>query len=209
MCDGGPGMKITELDIEKILVDSNKGIYGSRREEDEGFFHKLFGKKKDEEPYYEKMIREYGRDELKEELSSDFDCFRLEKTDWDKAVILTSNYLIIPGTDILPLYKIKAFAIYNLHRTPFEQYALDRINEPYDPDYKSEYEGEENFELDRFNIRLVVVENDEERFEYIFPMEISDRKAFRDKLDERCIARDYSADDALEGWFDEDRRDLI
>ena len=63
-------------------------------------------------------------------------------------MISTGSYLIIPGREILPLGKITQFALYKT----------------------SENQG--------LNVRMVIVDDSIVSHEYIFPLEISDRKAF-------------------------------
>ena len=90
---------------------------------------------------------------------------------------------------------------------PYEQYAIDRFNEPYDPNYVSEYEGEESFELDRFNVKLKITDEYNLVYGYVFPMEVADRKDFREKLNERLApfgVVDGSSEFAIEGRFPED-----
>ena len=90
---------------------------------------------------------------------------------------------------------------------PYEQYAIDRFDEPYDPGFVSEFDNEERFELDRFNIWFIIIDKNNLRYNYVFPMEVVDRKDFREKLNERLApinAEDHSAEDVMEGRFSED-----
>lgn len=81
---------------------------------------------------------------------------------------------------------------------------MDRFNDPYDPNYVSEFENEEGFELARFNIRLTITDKYNLMYEYVFPMEVADRRDFREKLYERVApygAYDYSEEDVMVGEF--------
>ena len=123
-------------------------------------------------------------------------------------VVLSHSYLIIPGKEIFPLYDVARFSIQNERDgdRPYEQYAIDRFDEPYDPSYVSEYENEEGFELARFNILLQIIDENNLRYEYVFPMEVADRKDFREQLNERLApigAIDMSHEDVMEGQFTE------
>ena len=149
-------------------------------------------------------INEIGRDELEQELSGEIDAYRIEKSDPMTTIILTENYLILPNQDIFPLENVKKFALGAVYLPEYMQYAQDREGVPYDPEYKSEYEGEESYELDRFNIDLVLADEENAIYTYTFPMEVSDRKDFRDRLSDRCIANDLSEDLVFEGKFNED-----
>ena len=198
-------MKIDKVDIEKILLMDKRGIYGQEKDEGKGFFKKLFhGKNKDAGTYYEERINEIGRDELEQELSGEIDAYRIEKSDPMTTIILTENYLILPNQDIFPLENVKKFALGAVYLPEYMQYAQDREGVPYDPEYKSEYEGEESYELDRFNIDLVLADEENAIYTYTFPMEVPDRKDFRDRLSDRCIANDLSEDLVFEGKFNED-----
>ena len=74
--------------------------------------------------------------------------FSVENEPIENSVISTGCYLIIPGRDILPLGKITQFA---LHKTSEEQ---------------------------SLNVRMVIVDDSIVSHEYVFPLEISDRKEF-------------------------------
>ena len=74
-----------------------------------------------------------------------------------------------------------------------------------DPDYKSEYEDEEGFELDRFNVEFIIHEEENGVIIHSFPMEIEDRKDFRQRLLDRCIADDLSDEGVFEGKFNEEK----
>lgn len=199
-------MKIDKVDIDLILQSDKRGIYGRERDEEKGFFKKLFGKKDDadESSYYQQRIVEIGRDELVEELSGEIDAYLIEKADPMTMVILTESYFILPGREIFPLMDIDQFAIGSVWLPPYQQYALDREGEPYDPDYKSEFEEEEGYELDRFNIDFVIRDSEIATYAYTFPMEVADRSDFRDKLNEKCDAEDLSEDPVFEGKFNEE-----
>ena len=199
-------MKIDKVDIDTILQSEKRGIYGRERDEEKGFFKKLFGKKDeaDASSYFQDRIVEIGRDELVEELSGEIDAYWIDKSDPKTTVILTESYFILPGKEIFPLVDIVQFAIGSTWLPPYAQYALDRLGVPYDPDYKSEYEEEEGFELDRFNIDFVISDEDNAYYTYTFPMDIEDRSDFRQKLIEKSEAEDLSEDEVFEGKFNEE-----
>lgn len=196
-------MKIDSVNPDDILGTANKGIYGARQDEEKGFFKKLFGKK-DEEEYFEKKVREIGREELEKELSGGIDAYLVEKADPKNTVVITENYLIIPGKEIFPLYTIHEFGLGSEWMPSYQQYAMDRFGIPYDPDFKSEYEDEDGYELDRFNVELVIRDEERNMFIYSFPMEIKDRSDFCQRLLDRCIAEEYSDEGVFEGKFNED-----
>lgn len=107
------------------------------------------------------------------------------------------------------MYDVAKFGIYNEPEMsrPYEQYAIDRFDEPYDPGFVSGFENEEGFELARFNVRFVIVDENRLYYEYVFPMEVADRRDFREKLNERLGpvgVEDHSAEDVMEGRFSED-----
>ena len=88
---------------------------------------------------------------------------------------------------------------------PWEQYAEDRgLDTPYDPTYISEFEGEEEYELERFKIRLVIVDIYGMQFRYDFYMETSDRRDFHEQFANRCDGIDFTREDVLDGKFSED-----
>ena len=88
---------------------------------------------------------------------------------------------------------------------PWEQYAVDRgIDTPYDPSYTSEFEGEEEYELERFKIRLIIVDEYGMRFIYDFYMEAADRRDFHKQLSDRCDGVDFTRNDVLNGTFEDD-----
>ena len=198
-------MKIDNVNADDILGTANKGIYSSHHDEEKGFFKKLFGKKDDDGSYFEKKVREIGREELEKELSGAIDAYLVEKADPKNTVVITEDYLIIPGKEIFPLYMIHEFGLGSEWMPPYQQYAMDRIDVPYDPDFKSEYEAEEGYELDRFNVELVIRDEEQNMFVYSFPMEIPDRSDFRQRLLDRCIATEYSDEGVFEGKFNEDK----
>ncbi len=133
------------------------------------------------------------------ELSGAIDAYLVNKSDPKNTVILTENYFILPGKDIFPLYMIKEFALGSEWKPSYQQYAMDRFSIPYDPDFTSEYDGEETFELDRFNVEFVIHDEEDSLLIYSFPMEIEDRKDFRQRLLDRCIADDLSDEGVSKG----------
>ena len=198
-------MRIDYYDIDKILHTPQ--ITSSYDEEEEGgFFKKLFSKKtKENDSIYDNLIEEYGRENLRADMEEQTDAFLIRFAPIDTVVILTNNFFILPEQAIVPLERVRKFCIGNVINAPFTQYAIDRINEPYDPDYVSEYEGEEGFELERFNIRLLLIDELDVRYEYVFPLELADREAFRDLLNERCVdVEDLSDEFAMRGEFNEE-----
>ena len=194
-------MKLETIDIPLILPQPMSGTSSNYDEEEKGFFAKLF-KKKPEKPFYETRIEEFGYDELYRELSDSPAIYQVRNTNYDKAVILTENYFILPGQEILPFERIAKYVICNLGEMPWEQYAEDRgLDTPYDPNYTSEYEGEEDFELERFKIKLAIVDIYGLQYQYDFYMEASDRHDFHDELSDRCDGVDFTRNTVLEGKF--------
>ena len=202
-------MMIKDLDIDRVLYVPKERYDYDTDEEDEGLLHKLFSRKhKEKENYFETRINEFGKDRLLEELSGDVHAYLVENAPFEEMVIVTDCFLIFPGKDIFKLSTINRFALYNLTDLPFLEYALAREGVPYDPTYISEYEGEEAFEFDRFKIRLVIKDETNFQTEFVFAMEVEDRADFRDRLLERSFSKEYSSDDALEGWFNENREKM-
>ena len=174
--------------------------------EKQSFFSKLFKKKEvPEKSFYEERIEEFGYDVLYSELNNNPSIYHVRNTTIDKAVILTENYLILPGYEIFQLERISKYMICNLGHMPWEQYAVDRgIDTPYDPSYTSEFEGEEEYELERFKIRLIIVDEYGMRFIYDFYMEAADRRDFHKHLSDRCGGVDFTRNDVLNGTFEDD-----
>lgn len=209
-------MRVDDINIDMLLYTEpvrNKP-YDSGEDEG-GFFKKLFSKKDEPEiPFFNTRVEEFGRDALYEDIKEGYDAYIVKGAPFETMAVLSQSYLILPGKEIFPLYEIEKFGIYNepeLQR-PYEQYAIDRFNEPYDPGFVSEFENEESFELDRFNIRLIIIDKNNIRYEYVIPMEVPDRKDFRAKLNERLSpinAEDHSAEDVMEGRFSEDDYNLF
>lgn len=202
-------MKVTDIDVDKILFISPFEVSSTPEESEGGFFKKLFGKKETVDPaaFYASEVKSRGVDMLREELlSSETVAWRQESPYQEYPIVVTPNYLFIPGEDIVRFDDIIKFGLFNyqgdccLHW----QYAMDRINEPYDPSYTGEYEGEETYEVDRFKVTLVMVDNVGQKFEYHFLMEKEDRQEFVSLLASRTGAPDYSDDDVLKGEFAED-----
>lgn len=204
-------MKVTDINIDQVLYTEpvRNRPYDSD-EETGGFFRKLFKKKDEPEvPFFNTRVEEFGRDELYEDIKEGYDAYMVKGAPFETMVLLTNNYLILPGKEIFPLCDVARFAIINESPAdrPYEQYAIDRFNEPYDPNYVSEYEDEESFELDRFNVKLKITDENNLVYGYVFPMEVADRKDFREKLNERLApfgVVDGSSEFAIEGRFPED-----
>lgn len=201
-------MKVTDVNIDQVLYTEpvRTRPYDSD-EETGGFFKKLFKKKDEPEvPFFNTRVEEFGRDELYEDIKEGYDAYMVKGAPFETMVLLSNNYLILPGKEIFPLCDVAKFAIMNENEAdrPYEQYAIDRFNEPYDPNYVSEYKGEESFELDRFNVRLKITDENNLIFGYVFPMEVPDRQDFRDKLNERLApfgVIDESNEYAIQGRF--------
>lgn len=204
-------MKVTDINIDRLLYTEpvRKQRYDND-EEERGFFKKIFSKKDEPEvPFFNTRVEEFGRDALYDDIKEGFDAYIVTGAPFETMVVLSRSYLILPGKEIFPLYDVERFAIKNEHygNRPYEQYAIDRFDEPYDPSFVSEYENEEGFELDRFNILLQITDENHLQYEYVFPMEVADRKDFRAKLNERLGpvgALDLSDDDVMEGRFPDD-----
>ena len=204
-------MKVTDINIDQLLyIEPVKDRSYDHDEEENGFFKKLFSKKeKPEVPFFTSRVEEFGKDTLYEDLKEGYDAYQVTGAPFDTMVVLSRSYLILPGKEIFPLYDVERFAIKNEHygNRPYEQYAIDRFDEPYDPNYVSEYENEEGFELSRFNILLQITDENNLLYEYVFPMEVADRRDFREKLNERLEpigAMDFSEEDVMEGRFPDD-----
>lgn len=199
-------MKITDIDVDKILCVS---VFSGRDEEDhdEGFLKKLFGKKnKDAESFYESKIKDIGVDFLREELTGDVIAFKMDNAADAPCVVLTDNYLIIEGHDVITISDIEEFGLRNLayYDPGLFQFATDRIGIPYDPSFVSEYEGEEGYELGRFTVRLLIRDEYGQDFTYDIPMDIEDRREFCKAINESWAVCDISDEDCLEGKFVED-----
>ena len=201
-------MKVADVNIDQVLYTEpvRSRPYDSD-EETGGFFKKLFKKKDEPEvPFFNRRVEEFGRDELYEDIKDGYVAYMVKGAPFETMVLLSHNYLILPGKEIFPLCDVARFGIMNENAAdrPYEQYAIDRINEPYDPNFVSEYEGEEGFELARFNVRLKITDENNLIFGYVFPMEIPDRQDFRDKLNERLApfgVIDESNEYAIQGRF--------
>jgi len=204
-------MKITDLNIDQLLY--TKPVRSQPYDDDEeggGFFKRLFAKKAEPEiPFFNKRVEEFGRDELYDDVKDGYDAYIVKGAPFETMVVVSRSYLIIPEKEIFPLYKVFKFAIKNEHygNRPYEQYAIDRFDKPYDPNYISEYEGEESFELDRFNVLLQITDKYNLFYEYVIPMEVADRSDFRAKLNDRMAqigVIDDSDEDVMEGRFPDD-----
>ena len=201
-------MKVTDVNIDQVLYTEpvRSRPYDSD-EETGGFFKKLFKKKDEPEvPFFNRRVEEFGRDELYEDIKDGYVAYMVKGAPFETMILLSHNYLILPGKEIFPLCDVARFGIMNENAAdrPYEQYAIDRINEPYDPNFVSEYEGEEGFEVARFNVRLKITDENNLVFGYVFPMEIPDRQDFRDKLNERLApfgVIDESNEYAIQGRF--------
>lgn len=200
-------MKVTDINIDLLLYTQPVKTQNYDHDEEGGFFKKLRNKKEEPEvPFFNTRVDEFGRDALYEDIKANCDAYIVRGASFDNIVVLSQNYMILPEKEIFPLYTVKKFAITNElpSNRPYEQYALDRFNDPYDPNYVSEFENEEGFELARFNIRLTITDKYDILYEYVFPMEVADRRDFREKLYERVApygAYDYSEEDVMVGEF--------
>lgn len=204
-------MKVTDINIDQVLYTEPVRSYNyDSDEENVGFFKKLFKKKDEPEvPFFNTRVEEFGRDELYEDIKDGYNAYMVKGAPFETMVLLSHNYLILPGKEIFPLCDVAKFAIINENEEdrPYEQYAIDRFNEPYDPNFVSEYEGEEEYELNRFNVKLKITDENNLVFGYVFPMEVADRQDFRDKLNERLAPYgviDESSELAVEGHFSVD-----
>ena len=204
-------MKVTDINIDQVLyTEPVSSHYYDPDDETGGFFKKLFKKKDEPEvPFFNTRVEEFGRDELHEDIKDGYNAYMVKGAPFETMVLLSHNYLILPGKEIFPLCDVAKFAIINENEEdrPYEQYAIDRFNEPYDPNFVSEYEGEEEYELNRFNVKLKITDENNLVFGYVFPMEVADRQDFRDKLNERLAPYgviDESSELAVEGHFSVD-----
>ena len=93
--------------------------------------------------------------------------FSVENEPIENSVISTGSYLILPGRDIFPLGKITQFALY---KTAEEQ---------------------------GLNVRMVIVDDHVVFHEYVFPLEVADRKAFGSMITDWSSAVDQTD---LEFW---------
>ena len=204
-------MKVTDINIDQVLyTEPVRSCNYDSDEETGGFFKKLLKKKNEPEvPFFNTRVEEFGRDELYEDIKDGYNAYMVKGAPFETMVLLSHNYLILPGKEIFPLCDVAKFAIINENEEdrPYEQYAIDRFNEPYDPNFVSEYEGEEEYELNRFNVKLKITDENNLVFGYVFPMEVADRQDFRDKLNERLApfgVIDESSELAVEGHFSVD-----
>jgi hypothetical protein len=204
-------MKVTDIDIGLLLYTPDVSDHEYDHGEDsKGLFKKHFlKKKKPEVPFFNTRVEEFGRDALYDDINEKYDAYIVKGAPLDTMVVLSRSYLILPGKEIFPLYDVFKFAIQNesCYERPYEQYAIDRFDEPYDPDFISEYDNEEGFELDRFNIRLRITDKNNLVYDYVFPMEVADRRDFREQLNDRLApvgAHDFSDEDVMEGRFTDD-----
>jgi hypothetical protein len=204
-------MKVTDINIDQLLyTEPVKKLSYDNDEEERGFFKKMFSKNKEPEiPFFNSRVEEFGKDNLYDDIKEGYDAYIVNGAPFETMVVLSRCYLILPGKEIFPLYDVKRFAIKNEHygNRPYEQYAIDRFDVPYDPSFVSEYDNEEGFELDRFNILLQITDDNNLLYEYVFPMEVADRRDFRAKLNERLEpagAMDFSEEDVMEGRFPDD-----
>lgn len=205
-------MKVTDINLDQLLyTEPVKSQPYDSPEEEGGFFKKVFAKKKEPEvPFFNTRVEEFGRDEIYNDLMEGYDAYYIQGAPFETMVVLTSCYLILPGREIFPLYDVERFALKNEYagNRKYEQYAIDRKGIPYDPAYVSEFEGEESFELDRFNVLLQITDENHLLYEYVIKMEVPDRKDFRARLIERLEvgggAIDLSEEDAIEGLFVDD-----
>ena len=204
-------MKVTDINIDQVLyTEPVSSHYYDPDEETGGFFKKLFKKNNEPEvPFFNTRVEEFGRDELYEDIKDGYNAYMVKGAPFETMVLLSHNYLILPGKEIFPLCDVAKFAIINENEEdrPYEQYAIDRFNEPYDRNFVSEYEGEEEYELNRFNVKLKITDENNLVFGYVFPMEVADRQDFRDKLNERLAPYgviDESSELAVEGHFSVD-----
>ncbi len=203
-------MKVNDINIDMLLYTEPVKNKPYDDEEEGGFFKKLISRKEEPEvPFFNTRIEEFGRDALYEDIKDGYDAYIVKGAPFETMVVLSHSYLILPGKEIFPLYDVAKFGIYNEPEMsrPYEQYAIDRFDEPYDPGFVSGFENEEGFELARFNVRFVIVDENRLYYEYVFPMEVADRRDFREKLNERLGpvgVEDHSAEDVMEGRFSED-----
>lgn len=204
-------MKLTDVDIGQLLYTPFVADHTYDHDvEEQGFFKRHFAKREEPEvPFFNRRVEEFGRDALYDDVRERCDAYKVNGAPDETMVVLSRSYLIIPGKEIFPLYDIFKFAIKNepYDRRPYEQYAIDRFDEPYDPAYVSEFDNEEGFELARFNIRLLITDENNIDYEYVFPMEVSDRRDFREQLNERLApigAHDFSDEDVMDGQFTEE-----
>ena len=209
-------MKVTDINIDQLLYTEPVKTQNYDHDEEEGGFFKRIFKKKDEPevPFFNLRVEEFGRDALYEDIKAGYDAYIVKGAPFETMVVLSKSYLILPGKEIFPLVDVAKFGMYNEFEgnRPYEQYAIDRFDEPYDPDFVSEFDNEEGFELARFNIRFVIVDDHRLKYEYVFPMEVADRKDFRENFIERFAlvgVEDHSAEDVMEGRFSEDEYNLF
>ena len=204
-------MKINDVNIDQLLYTPEvRQTPYDHGEEEGGILKKIFSKKeKPHVPYFTARIEALGKDDIAEDLRDGYDAYWIKGAPRETMVVLSHSYLILPGREVFPFYDMLRFAIKNEHygNRPYEQYAIDRFNEPYDPDYVSEYANEEGFELSRFNILLEIIDENNLQYEYVFPMEVADRRDFRAKFNERLSligGQDFSEEDVLDGRFPDD-----
>lgn len=203
-------MRFDSVDVTSILGLSFSSNSNNSDENEGGFLTKIFKKKKYSENIFEEAIAKYGRGRLADELSDEdyILAYTVDSNQTKLYVVLTENFLILPGQDIIELASITKYGLFNVLDPDFAQYAEDRINVPYDPSYVSEYEGEERYELDRFSIMFAFVTDMKILYKYTLYMDLADRKEFHEYLSARIDTEsDFTSDLIFDGKFEDDSLD--
>ncbi len=200
-------MRFDSVEPTLILGGYFGGTSSYDEEEEKGIFSKIFKKPQSTLTVYEEQINKIGRDVLVDELlDEDYVlAYSIDSNQTKLYVVLTENYLILPGLDIITLENVRTYGLFNVLFPEFVQYAEDRKGIPYDPNYVSEFEGEETFELDRFSIMFGYVDNYGIRYKYTIYMDIDDRKDFYEYLFARLEGKvDFTRQLVLDGEFEKD-----
>lgn len=202
-------MRFDSIDPQLVLGTVNRSKY--QQEEEPGFLDKFFHKnRKNEASPFDEAIEKIGRDVLRQEIQDDeyILAYTLDENRTDLYVVMTENYLIIPDKDIISFEDVVRYGLFNELEPDFSQYAEDRLNIPYDPTFKSEYEGEDTYELDRFSILFSYVDQFGICYRYTIYMDVADRKEFYEYLSARLEDKvDWTDPLVLEGRFEEDPLD--
>ena len=200
-------MRLDSIDPNLILGIVNEYDYESE-DENKGLFGKLFRKKKvDKVALFINDIEVIGIDILEKEILNDdyILAYTIDKDRTDLYVVLTENYLIIPNQVVVSLSDVKKYGLFNVLNPDFAQYAEDRLNIPYDPTFRSEYEGEDTYELDRFSMAFAYVDKFGLSYEYTFYMDVADRKEFYEYLSARLEDKaDWTSRFVISGRFEDD-----
>lgn len=156
---------------------------------------------------FQKQISKYGTDDISNSIrEDDTTAYIIAENCPQSLIILTDMYPILPDKDVFLMSDIIEYGLaYENNNPDFAQYAEDRMGMPYDPNFVSEYEGEETFELDRFSVLLVIKDSVGIISQYTIYLDVNDRTDFLDILSSKTQGFAYDISDtlAVEGKFDD------